>query len=438
MRRLLLALLLLQLTGCSGLSLPSLGFYPVQLDNSALHAEVFTESYRRITTYYLEPVNLAQLVPEGLEGLKQIDPTYTPAIASAPAADDWKDWGPVTLASIKAAQTHSAKLAAAKPDDIYNAFFPAMLSHLDGFSHYVPPMDADADERMRDGYGGIGVTFERRGPNFAIVDTFIGSPAAIAGLRAGEIVHAINGQPTGSMSTNEFADQVRGPVGTTLTLTVAAPGQPMRDVRVTRAQVIPTTVSLHMERSVAVIRISRFMPSTVREFRQAAQQALWNHATAVVLDMQHNPGGILESATEIAGLLLPRGVIASTNGRHPDSRHAYNTSGADILNGLRLYILMDGHSASAAEVLAAALHDRHRATLIGSTSYGKASVQNVGPLPHGGELAITWAKLLGPAGETWMPGGIAPDICVLQQSPCPKADDVEALALPKALELARQ
>lgn len=428
---------LLFLSACSSFSLPELGFYPVQLDNKSLHQEVFTESYRRLNSFYLEPVNLAQLVPEGLEGLKAIDPAYIPTVTAQPSGGDWRDWGQVTQDSIRAAQSRSPKLAAATPDQIYNAFYPAMLSHLDGFSHYVPPLDADAEKDMRDGYGGIGVTFERRGSNFVIVDTFIDSPAARAGLKAGQIVYAVNGMPAVQLSASEFSQRVRGPVGAPITLSVGKPPEAPHDVTIIRAEVIPTTVSFRMERSIAVIRISRFMPSTVREFRDAAQQALWRHATAVIIDLQHNPGGILESATDMAGLLVPRGVVASINGRNPSANHIYNTSGADILNGLPLYVLMDGHSASSAEVLAAALHDRGRAMLIGSTSYGKGSVQNVGPLPHGGELAVTWAHILSPNGTSWVQRGLTPDVCVLAQNPCPKADDIEALALPKALELAR-
>jgi len=438
MRRLLLAFLLLQLSACSSFGLPSLGFYPLKLDNKVLHEEVFTESYRRITAYYLEPADLSKLVPAGLEGLKQIDPAYTPAVIGHAKPDDWSRWGEITMASIKAAQASSPKLAAAAPDEIYNAFYTPLMAKLDGFSRYIPPLDSEAENRMRDGYGGIGVTFERRGANFVIIDTFIDSPAQIAGLRAGQVIHAINGINVQSLSINEFSEKVRGPVGTALTLTVAKPGEALRDVRITRAQVIPTTVSLRMERSVAVIRISRFMPGTVREFRQAARQAAWNNATAVIIDLQHNPGGVLESATEIAALLMPRGVVASISGRHPDARHVYSAGGNDILEGRKLFVLMDGRSASAAEVLAAALQDSGRATIIGSTSYGKGSVQNVGPLPHGGELAITWARLLSPRGHSWVHDGIIPTICVTTGNPCNKADNVEPQALATALEHARQ
>lgn len=438
MRRLLHLVLLLQLTACSSLSLPGLGFYATELDNTKLHEEVFAESYRRLAVYYLEPVNLGQLVPAGLAGLKQIDPTYVPAISNQAEADDWNRWADITYNSIRNAQAQSSKLAAATPDDIYNAYFPALMAKLDGFSRYVPPLDTKSEKEMQTGYGGIGVTFERKGSNFVIMDTFIDSPAQHAGLKAGQIIHAIDGMPVNELSITEFAEKVRGPVNAPLTLRVARPGEAQQDVRIIRAQVIPTTVALTMERSVAVIRISRFMPGTVREFRQAARQAVWNRSTAVILDMQHNPGGILESAVDIAGLLLPRGSVGSTSGRHPDAQHDYNTSGADILNGLPIYVLMDGRSASAAEVLAAALQDRGRATLIGSTSYGKGSVQSVGPLPHGGEIAVTWARLLSPSGHSWTHEGLHPDICVVAGQPCPKLDDITVQALAKALELARR
>lgn len=433
--------ILLSLSACSGagLSLPSLGWFPTTLDNTELHQEIFGESYRRLTAYYLEPVDLAQLVPQGLAGLRQIDPAYVPTLAGPPAgATDWRSWGNLTLASINAAQAHSALLAQATPDQIYEAFYPALLAPLDGFSHYVPPLESKAADDLREGYGGIGVTFERKGPNFVVIDTYIDSPAAKAGMSAGQIVYAINGVNAESLSAIEFSEKVRGAVGTSVTLTIGKPGEDRRDVRIIRQHVVPNTVSLRMDRTVAVMRISRFMPGTVNEFRQDARQAVWNHATAVVLDLQRNPGGILESATEIASLLVPRGVVSSTSGRNRDALHTYSSNGADVLDGLPLYVLMDGHSASAAEVLAAALKDRGRATLVGSTSYGKGSVQNVGPLPHGGEIAVTWARLLSPNGYSWVHTGLAPNVCVVTENPCPKLDDISALALPKALELARQ
>jgi len=437
MKRLAL-LSLLGLSACAagggiGFALPSLGWYPTQLDDNRLHAQVFAESYRRLTTYYLEPVDLAQTVPPALSALKEIDPAFTPQINQPPAGQDWQDWGTVTLAAIQT----SPKLSATPPEEVYELFYAALLQPLDGFSHYIPPVDAQRDEEWRSGYGGIGVTFERKGSSFYIVDVFIGSPAASSGLAAGETVTAINGISTATLSTEDFSSKVRGPLGSSLTLTIKSRTNQLRDVQLTRATIIPTTVAVTMQGDVALMRISRFMPGTVNEFRRAARQITYSHAKAVVLDLQHNPGGILESGTEIAALLVPKGLVSTTQGRHPDAYHAYRSGGADILNGLQLYVLVDGHSASAAEVLAAALQDTGRAKLIGSTTFGKASVQTVGPLPHGGEFAVTWAHLYSPAGRTWVHDGLRPDVCVLAANPCPKADDVSEKALPAALQMVK-
>ena len=274
------------------------------------------------------------------------------------------------------------------------------------------------------------MTFERRGPHFALLDVFIDSPAARAGLKAGDVIVAIEGQPTESKSTEDFTKMVRGAIGTPIHLTTARLGQ----VIIVRGKVIPTTVNLTMQGHVAIIRISRFMPNTSEEFKQAARQAVRNKPTAVVLDLQHNPGGYLDAAIEIGNLMLPRGLMLRVDGRHPASHESFYAGGADILVGLPRYVLQDGKSASAAEVLAAAIKDTRRGLLIASTSFGKGSVQNVAPLPHGGELALTWARMLSPSGKSFYQVGVTPDICLPKAvNPCPKIENIEEISLSTAL-----
>lgn len=422
------AALLLALTGCT--SLPSLGYYPKKLDNTELHAEVFTESYRRLSIYSLEPVELNALVPKGLVALQEIDPSFKPVIDdSVLGTEDWRGWGPVTYQLINS----SAKLRGTPPEDIYELFYPALLQGVDDYSHYIPPKEAETMDEYRNGYGGIGATFERRGSSFFIMDVFIDSPAAQAGLKAGDDVVAVNGQSANLLSIQDFIGQVRGKIGTNVVLSM----RDGRQVSITRATVIPTTVALEMKSDVAIIRISRFMPGTANEFRTAAKQALYNKARAIVIDLHHNPGGLLESAIDIAGLLLPEGPLSRTEGRHPDAGSSYLNYDGDMLNGLPLYLVVDGYSASASEVLAAALQDNGRAVLVGAATYGKGVVQNVGPLPNGGEFAVTWSRLLSPHGRSWDKTGLQPDVCVIAAAkPCPKATDVESKAMAEALRLA--
>lgn len=430
---LLLALALL-LPACSALH--PYGLFLPQVDNTTLHAEVFQESLRRIDVYYLEPVALDKLVAGGLNGLTALDPAIsaqlTPshtlrlmkgstAIFEHPAAtaNNWQDWGTLTLQGIQAAAAVSPALASATPEAIYDVVLPAMTQQLDGFSHYNTPEDVAADREWDDGYGGIGVTFERGEKGFTVTDVFADSPAAKAGVQTGDLVLAVNGQSLAPFDSKAFSDLVRGPIGTPLTLTISTPPAPPRPVVLIRQHVQPTTVSAHRDGDLGVIRITRFMPATLREFRHAAQQIMWSEPKAIVLDLEHNPGGLLESATDIAGLMLPRGEVARMQGRNPDSTEVFSSYGIDVFKGLPIYVLIDANTASAAEVLTVALQDRGRATVIGSTSFGKGSVQNVGPLPHGGEIAVTWARLFGPSGYTHHHQGIHPDVCVSRAGTTP-------------------
>jgi carboxyl-terminal processing protease len=428
---------ILLLTGCAGLPLPR--FAP--LDPQQLHAEVFATAYARVSEYYIEPKPLGVLVPNALANLHNTDKRYrieqgadkqllltregqVLASFSVPSGNDPYRWGEVTHALLRQVPLPAPVL--------YEATLTGLTAQLDPFSRYISPEESKVEAEWRTGYGGIGVTFERRGGAFAVVDVFIASPAARAGLKAGDSIIAIEGQATEAKSTEEFTKIVRGAIGTPIHLTTTRLGS----VRIIREKVIPTTVAINMSGQVAIIRISRFMPGTVNEFKQAARQAVWQKAHAVVLDLQHNPGGYLDAAVEIGNLLLPRGPMLRIDGRHPDSHETFYAGGADVLVGLPLYVLQDGKSASAAEVLAAAIKDRGRGQLIGSTSYGKGSVQNVSPLPHGGELALTWAQMLSPLGKSFYEVGVAPDICLPKTvRPCPKTDNVESQALPTALGL---
>lgn len=457
--RVLLPLALL--TGCSSaVGFPSLGWYPFALDKTKLHQEVFDATFERVDEYALEPVSFRYAVTDGFAALRKLAPALPQSFSQTPANHDWRGWSALTYQTIKA----SSVLSQLPPEDVYQPFFTGFLGDLDSFSHYLSPEDASTMEEWNSGYGGIGVTFESKSGQFRILDVFVDSPAAKAGLRAGDVVLAIDGQPIAALTNKEFSERVRGKVGENLRLTIKATDGTSREVTVVRARVIPSTVALTMEDDLAVIRISRFMQGTVGEFRRAARQATWSGAKAVALDLKHNPGGILENATEIGALLVPRGPVAKMIGRHPRSTNSFNGGGADILNGLPLYVLVDSQTASAAETLTAALQDRGRAIVIGSATFGKGSVQNVSTLPNSGELAITWARLYAPSGYSYMHQGVQPDICLSRpEQPennragllplqiranaddgavkellekCPRASDLDAKALAKAHEIA--
>jgi carboxyl-terminal processing protease len=181
-----------------------------------------------------------------------------------------------------------------------------------------------------------------------------------------------------------------------------------------RAYVIPTTVTYERRGDIAHIRLSGFNKSTPEALKASMEKAaaeIGPAMTGLVLDMRDNPGGLLDRAIATAGLLLDGGVVLTTEGRHPDSRITFRSSGPGFLPRVPMVVVINGRSASAAEILAAALQDRGRAVVVGSTSYGKGTVQTVVPLPNEGELTLTWSRMRAPSGYAWAEIGVLPTVC---------------------------
>jgi carboxyl-terminal processing protease len=182
-----------------------------------------------------------------------------------------------------------------------------------------------------------------------------------------------------------------------------------------RAHIVPPTVTYEINDGAAVIRLSGFNQDTAQSLgdilKTMARDARERRVKGAVLDLRANPGGLLDQAVAVADLFLRDGDIVSTLGRHPDSLQEFNASGVDLLDGLPITVLINGTSASAAEIVAAALQDRGRAVLVGTSTFGKGTVQTVMRLPNDGELTLTWARFHAPSGYTIDRLGVLPTIC---------------------------
>ena len=402
---------------------------PGEAFDQALAAQVFTAAFAFMAPRILDPVPVPQLTAWGLRGITALDPGLIPvlhetdvtlsgpegriAVLPLPAAGDLPGWGRLAAAVTASACTHSAALRRAGTAGMVASFFDEVFNHLDPYSRYVAPDAAVADRDRRQGAAGIGVTLVGRPGAVRIASVVAGGPADAAGVRPGERVVAIDGARLGRIGVEAAAMRLAGADGAPVSLTLRGRGDRPTSVQLVRAMVPGDTVSAEQNGATLLLRVSGFTASTADRLRAELATALARHTqpTGLVLDLRGNRGGLLRQAVEAANLMLGHGTIATTDGRNPEAIHRWHATGADLADGLPVVVVVDGRSASAAEVLAAALSDDGRAVVIGSTTLGKGLVQTVTTLPDGGELFVTWSRVLAPKGWPLQGLGVMPELC---------------------------
>lgn len=386
----------------------------------------------------IQPISPRDMAVDGLQGLTQIDPAVSVSLApgsirlllagqpaaefTPPADDDTAGWGEIVANAVTQARGSSAALTKADNEAVYQAVMTGILGHLDPFSRYSGAVDAESRRDAREGYGGIGVHYGLSTDHLTVTDVQEGSPAALAGVQNGDIITAIDGHPVSEMggSRQDVSDHLRGVAGSRVKLRLVRPTQTI-DITLRRALIVPPTVTLAPDNGdgIAVVRISAFNETTTQDLSAAitqAKQRFNNSVRGVVLDLRGNPGGLLDQAVEVVDLFLTHGTIVSTEGRAIQSIHAYAAQTGDVTGGAPLVLLVDGGSASASEIVAAAMQDNERAVVVGSTSYGKGTVQTVVRLPNNGELALTWSRFHSPSGYTLQGLGVLPSVCVSDEN----------------------
>jgi carboxyl-terminal processing protease len=427
---LFLAILAIALAGCqtSQPAVTEMG----EPAEGALTSAVFDVGFDRIAEVYYQPVSMAQVTHDGLAGLSAIDDGLTAerredtlllfdgerlvGAYPLPDTDSPTAWVDLTMSAIADGRMVSPALREATSEDIYKAVFDGILAELDEYSRYLDAARAEQERASRDGYGGIGILLEfneETGRGY-VERVFDGAPAARAGIVAGEVFMEVDGRPTTGWDLQQLATELRGPIDSWVDITLLHPDGQVHGVRLQREQVIVNTVSAVIEDGVAILRVSRFNAATADDLAEALDETLEQlgpSARGIILDLRGNPGGLLGQSVAVADLFIRGGDIISTRGRHPDSLQRYAAASDDLAQGLPMVVLLDGRSASGAEIVAAALQDSGRAVVVGAASYGKGSVQTVTRLPNGGELFLTWSRLYSPAGITIHRQGVVPAIC---------------------------
>jgi carboxyl-terminal processing protease len=292
-----------------------------------------------------------------------------------------------------------------------------MVSALDPHSAYL---DSEEFEEIRlstmGSYPGVGIEVVTEDGAVKILRPIEGSPAEEAGMRAGDFVVRIDGVDVGTDLAGAI-NRMRGPAGSTIKLTVRRPpGSELLTFSLRRAKVdVKSVEQADLEPGYGYLRITSFSETTVDDVAHALARLKRDNPQGLqglVLDLRNNPGGVLEASVAVADDFLDHGLIVSADGRTPDARFRMEATPGDLVNGAPIVALVNGGSASAAEILAGALHDHGRAELVGHKTYGKGSVQTVMPLSHGGALKLTTSLYFTPSGASIHEKGILPDVII--------------------------
>ena len=302
-------------------------------------------------------------------------------------------------------------------DSLVESAINGMLTSLDPHSNYLNTKNFnDMKVQTRGEFGGLGIEVSMENGLVKVVSPIDDTPAARAGLKPGDLITHLDGDPVQGMTLPEAVEKMRGPVSSEIKLTIRREGKEPFDVKLIRATIKIQSVRSHLEGdNIAYIRITTFNEQTdvgLNNAMKNLKQQAGGKLLGVVLDLRNDPGGLLDQAVAVSDAFLEKGEIVSTRGRRSEDAQRYNARPGDIAAGLPVAVLINGGSASASEIVAGALQDHHRAILLGTRSFGKGSVQTIIPLPGHGAMRLTTARYYTPSGRSIQAKGIDPDIVV--------------------------
>lgn len=298
---------------------------------------------------------------------------------------------------------------------LIEAALSGMMTALDPHSNYLPPDSyGDLRERTEGQYSGVGLTITSEGGLVKVISPMDDSPAARAGVQAGDVISSIEGQNASGLTVSQVSEKLRGAIGTSVKVTFLRDGEEPLEVVLTREVIKVQSVTGRVEGDFGYLRVSTFNENTGRELTETINRLKVEKPglKGYVLDLRNNGGGLLNAAIDVSDAFLERGEIVSQRGRKPEQIQRYSATPGDLTGGLPVVVLVNYGSASASEIVAGALKDQERATVVGLTSFGKGSVQTVIPLRQGqdGALSITTARYYTPSGDSIQKIGIEPDL----------------------------
>ncbi len=314
-----------------------------------------------------------------------------------------------------------------KPDDskLVESAINGMLNGLDPHSSYMDTKSfRDMQVQTRGEFGGLGIEVTMEDGLVKVVAPIDDTPAAKAGVRAGDIITHLDDEAVQGLTLNQAVEKMRGPVNTKIRLKIMRKGNDAPiEIAIVRDTIRVRSVRMKVEGDdVGYIRITQFNEQTTDGLKKSitdiTNQVPSDKLRGYVIDLRNNPGGLLDQAISVSDAFLERGEIVSTRGRDPEETQRFNARPGDLTKGKPVIVLINGGSASASEIVAGALQDHRRATLMGTRSFGKGSVQTIIPLGSGnGALRLTTARYFTPSGRSIQAKGISPDIEVLQDVP---------------------
>lgn len=420
------ALLFLLITGPAGAQSPARDEFQVQLA-----ASVVSAALAFIAPRALDAVTVQQLALWGLGAPASLDPSLSTELRDGnvvllradrplfrrpvPPDGGAEAWGSLVAEMLQAAAAASPALRAAGTQGALSGFFDELFNHLDPYSRYVPPGAAGADRARRSGEAGAGIGIRPGGGGFVVYDVNADGTGAEAGVRIGDVVLKVDDQAVAGESLETVQGWITGLEGTSVRITLRNGRRGTRTIEVERAVTPPETVFARRAGDLLLIRIAGFSADTDDRLSGELERYLagpgGKSVRGLVLDLRGNRGGLLRQAVSATDLLLESGVVATTAGRNPQSAHEWKAARGDLAGGRPVVVLVDGRSASAAEIMAAALSDQGRAVVVGSATLGKGLVQTIATLPDGGELFVSWSRVLAPRGWPLQGLGVLPQVC---------------------------
>ena len=309
-----------------------------------------------------------------------------------------------------------------------------MLASLDPHSNFLDSRDFENMKTQTDGnYGGLGLSVQLEDGAVKVVAATEDTPAARAGIKSGDFITHLDGTLIYGATLDDSVDKMRGRPGTSIKLTIVRPGRDKPfDLTLTREIITIKAVKWEVKKGVGIVNINTFLNRNTAESVRAAlvsiDKATGGQPLGYIIDLRSNPGGLLDQAIDVSDAFLERGEIVSQRGREKGDIERYYAKPGDMAHGLPIIVLVDAGSASAAEIVAGALQDQHRAIVMGERSFGKGSVQTLLPLSEDTALRLTTARYYTPSGRSVQEGGIQPDL------PVPQISDPDYKSRPRLRE----